>query len=28
MTGDPMLFMHGERPPELIDGECANLREY
>jgi len=27
MTGDPMLFMHGERPPELTDGECANLRE-
>jgi len=28
MTGHPMLFMHGERPPELTDGECANLREY
>jgi hypothetical protein len=24
----PMLFMHGERPPELTDEECANLREY
>lgn len=28
MTGYPMLFMHGERPPELTDKECANLREY
>lgn len=28
MTGYPLLFMHGERPPELTDSECANLREY
>ncbi len=28
LTAYPFLFMHGERPPELSDAECANLREY
>lgn len=28
LTAFPLLFMHGERPPELSDAECANLREY
>lgn len=28
LTAYPLLFMHGERPPELSDAECANLREY
>lgn len=28
MCAYPMLFMHGERPPELTNDECANLREY
>jgi Domain of unknown function (DUF4159) len=28
LTAYPFLFMHGERPPELTDAECKNLREY
>lgn len=28
LSAYPLLFMHGERPPELTDAECANLREY